>query len=313
MAVRAFLDLGDGMAILIGPAGLLVGRHSSCNLQLTAGSASRRHALFRVADASVELIVLGKRSVDVDGQPISTTASLAHGARVELPGLTARIRIDEVAHSIPPALALCRGPQRFPITTSPFILGGDPSASIAIDGWPANALQLWVTRGEVSAELEDGTQLPVPIGEPFVVRGETFRVERTLADDVSTVLVEGQRKLRAVRMQALPRGGRVTFQFGDGEETVYLPGRRYRLVSALLVPPAPFAPGDFVPDSEVIPTIWDDTDEVGGRIEINIVIARTRKDLIAAGLPSVRLLERAPGGRATRFAVDRDTTVEIID
>ena len=96
-----------------------------------------------------------------------------------------------------------------------------------------------------------------------------------------------------------PRGGRITFAFPDGDRTVYLPGRRFALLSALAAPPAPLALGDFVPDSELVPVVWADDDTVGGRAEINVLLTRCRQDLVAAGISATSLLERAPRGPAT--------------
>ena len=39
------------------------------------------------------------------------------------------------------------------------------------------------------------------------------------------------------------------------------------------------------------------------RQEINMLISRCRRDLVDAGLPGARLLERAPGGGGTRLAL----------
>jgi hypothetical protein len=313
VTLRGFLDLPDGMAIRIGPAGLLLGRHRSCDLQLAAETASRRHALLRVAETGVELIVLGRHSVDVDGEPVTASALLADGARLGFPGLTCRIRIERADDSIPIDFILRRGHERFPIRVSPFVVGGDPSSHVTVEGWPAVALRLWVAQRELSADLEDGSHIAVQVGEPLAIRGQTFVIERAPDDSASTMSVIGERRLRGVVLEPLPRGGRVTFQFSDGDRSVYLPGRRYRIVAALAAPPAPFAAGDFVPDSELVPLVWNDTDEVGGRTEINVVLARARQDLVAAGIAATRLLERAPGGRATRIAIPADAVVRTAE
>ena len=303
------------MAIRIGPAGLLLGRHRSCDLQLAAETASRRHALLRVADNGAEMIVLGRRPVDVDGTTVTTTATLANGTVLGFPGLVCRIRIEQADDSIPVEYALRRGSERFPIRTSPFVIGGDAAASLAIDGWPHDALRLWVAQGELSADvgtsmvhgdtqLDPGAHITLHDGDSLVLLGHTFVIERTADDSASTVTVAGERRLKGVVLEPLPRGGRVTFNFSDGDRTVYLPGRRYRIIAALVEPPAPLAAGDFVPDSELVPLVWNDTDEVGGRVEINVVLTRTRQDLVAAGIGATRVLERAPGGRATRIVLE---------
>jgi hypothetical protein len=299
VTLRGFLELPDGMAIVIGPAGLLVGRHRSCDLQLAAETASRRHALLRTVDDGVELIVLGRHPVEVDGEAVTSSKTLAHGARLNLPGLTCGIRIDRVDDSVAVAYVLRHGDQRFPIRSSPFTL--------PIEGAP----RIWSVQGELVADLEDGTQVALHEGATLEVRGQSFVVERAPDDNASTVAEVGERRVRGVMLQAFPRGGRVTFQFGDGEHTVYLPGRRYRLIAALVTPPPPLAPGDFIPDSELVPLVWNDNDQVGGRTEINVVIARTRQDLLAAGIAPP--LERAPGGRGTRLVLAPSAVIRTVE
>jgi hypothetical protein len=49
-----------------------------------------------------------------------------------------------------------------------------------------------------------------------------------------------------------------------------------------------------------VPLVWDDDDEVGGRQDINVLLTRCRRDLVGAGIAAAGLIERAPGGRATR-------------
>jgi hypothetical protein len=324
MTVRGFLDLPDGIAIRIGPAGLVLGRHRSCDLQLAAETASRRHALLRIAERGVEMIVLGRQSVDVDGATVSTTALLADGAQLGFPGLACRIRIEPDTDSIPVEYALRRGGEYFPIRTSPFVVGGDASANIVIDGWPHDALRLWVVQGELSAEvgaptvhagieLAAGLHVTLRDGDSLVLLGQTFVIERAPDDSASTVRTSAVPRLTGVGLEPLPRGGRVTFSFADGDRSVYLPGRRYRLIAALVAPPSPLAPGDFVPDSELIPLVWNDNEEIGGRVEVNTVLMRTRHDLMAAGIAATRLLERAPGGRATRIVLAPDVAVRTVE
>ena len=179
-----------------------------------------------------------------------------------------------------------------------------------------DVLRLFVAQGELFAELAepgclDGVELaahtPIAVraGNVIEIRGQALRIGAIESSVLET-------RLLGARLERLPRGGRVTFVFADGERTVYLPGRRYRLVAALLVPPAPFAPGDLIPDSELVPVVWNDTDEVGGRKELNVVLTRTRQDLVAAGI-SAKLLVRAQGGRATQIAIDPMAPISEVD
>lgn len=315
MALRAFLDLPGGMAVRIGTGGLLVGRHSSCDLQLTDESASRRQALLRIVhDDSVELVVLGRRAVYVEDRACTGAEIVAGGAQLRFPGLTCRLRVDRVEETVRIAFCLRHGRDRLPIHTTPFIVGGGERANVAIAAWPVDALRFRVAQGTLHVEAAeagatlDGTPIDVDTstavasGQRIEYRGESFAIEDAELGDASTGIAAPSLPTRVV-LQALPRGGRATFTFPDGERAVYLPGRRFQLVSALLVPPTPYAAGDFVPDHEIIPVVWSDDDEVGGRQDMNVLLMRCRKDLIAAGIAPAALLQRAPGGLATRISI----------
>jgi pSer/pThr/pTyr-binding forkhead associated (FHA) protein len=325
---RAFLDLPDGVALRIGPAGLLLGRHRSCDLQLADETASRRHALLRLARDGVELVVLGKKPVHVNGRAVGDVAPLRDGDRVALPGLTAALRVvaDPRDAAVAPAFLLRRGRDRFAISTSPFVVGTGAVANLVVAGWPEAALVFRVAQGELYVEAAAaGAELA---GAPLEPDGVTqlhagdaigFGDDRVVvepadagAGDASTVMTApGTARATAIALSALPRGGRVALAFPDGERAVYLPGRRFKLIGALASPPPPHVAGDFVPDSEVVPLVWDDDDEVGGRQDINVLLTRCRQDLVAAGIAATQLLERAPGGRATRLVLAPGARVTI--
>ncbi|HEV7555127.1 MAG TPA: FHA domain-containing protein [Kofleriaceae bacterium] len=310
MAVHAYLDLPDGMSMRVGPAGVLIGRHRSCDILLANETASRRHALLRVAPDGVELIVLGKHAVHVDGRATAPIEIVPDGARVEFPGFTCRVRLDHADDHVRVDYALVRGSERFPIRTSPFVIGGD-TADVVVAGWPDAAVRLQLAQDVLYLEIDGADPVVLTAGDTFTVREQTFAIARVHGDDASTVVPQPNLRAVAVVLEPLPRGGRVTWQFADGPRSVYIPGRRFRLVHALAAPPAPYAIGDYIPDSELVPIVWADNDEVGGRTDINVLLTRCRQDLVAAGLAATALIERAPGGRATRLVVATPCEVEV--
>jgi pSer/pThr/pTyr-binding forkhead associated (FHA) protein len=109
VALRAFVDLPNRIAVRIGPQGLLLGRHRSCDIQLADESASRRHALLRVDPDGVELVVLGKKPVLVNDRPVAATQALAHGDRVALPGFECTVRVEVHEESVRVDYCLRRG------------------------------------------------------------------------------------------------------------------------------------------------------------------------------------------------------------
>jgi len=320
--MRAFLDLPDGMAVRIGSGGILVGRHRSCDIQLADESASRRHALLRVAPEGVELVVLGRQPVHVDDQPCAAVQLVRDGARVAFPGFSCRVRVEPIENTVRVDYALRRGNQRFPIRTSPFAIGAGGQVDLA--GWPADAIRFQLAQGVLFVELGaagtlNGADLPssamtqLAVGDVLGYRDHTFTIEHASDGSASTVVTPRASRPTAIVLQPLARGGRITFTFDDGDRTVYLPGRRFQLVSALVMPPRPHAAGEYVPDSELVPLVWDDTDEVGSRKDLNVVLTRCRQDLVAAGIAATALLERAPGGRATRVVLAPGATIEVAE
>jgi hypothetical protein len=113
-----------------------------------------------------------------------------------------------------------------------------------------------------------------------------------------------------VVIEMLPRGGRVVMSVAGREHAVFLADRRLDLIVALLRPPAGYRAGEFIPDDTVRGIVWPRKPGVS-RPEINMLISRCRRDLLDVGLAGPRLLERAPGGGATRFALAANAGVEV--
>jgi hypothetical protein len=312
---RAFLELPDGVAVRIDAAGLLLGRHRTCDVQLADHAASRRHALLRVTSGGVEVVVLGRSAVHVNDVACTDVSVLGDGDRLRLPGLEARVRIEAADESVPPHYCLGHGRQRFPIRAARFVVGTSPSAQIVKVRWPEEALVLRCAQRELYVEaaepgatvngrtLAAGEQAMIGAGDEVGYLDEVFRVELAEDGDASTNIHGTSPQASEVTLQPLPRGGRVTFVFPDGERAVYLPGRRFKLIRSLVAPPAPHEPGSYVPDHELVPLVWDDDDQVGGRLDINVLLTRCRRDLVSAGIAASALLERAPGGGATRVVL----------
>lgn len=112
-----------------------------------------------------------------------------------------------------------------------------------------------------------------------------------------------------VHLEFLTRGGRLTVGCRGVPRVVYLPGRRCDLVAALLKPPPPFAPGEFIPDEVILPRIWPGRSM--SRVNLNVLIHRARHDLVRAAINGAALLDRAVGGSATRFRMARGAQVTV--
>jgi len=90
---------------------------------------------------------------------------------------------------------------------------------------------------------------------------------------------------------------------------VFLPSKRADLLAALLAPMHGQRAGDWISDEVLSERIWGN--QQGSRTQLNTLIHRARASLSEAGVDGPALIERAPGGGATRLVLDADTTVSI--
>lgn len=322
--LRCTLVLANGPSRRVGPKGVLVGRHHDCDLVSTEPSVSRRHALFRVTGAGLELVPLGRAPIEINGKSIERVTTLSDGDEVNIPGvkLTVELRAEGASSTVPAAFRLerARGGS-FGLTHSPFVIGGSEGDDLIVKRWPAGALHLHIAQHELfvevttgsaqrnDTEIAAGTLEPLAIGDTLTYRKESFLVRDSGQAHVATTAISTLHDLPIrVTVEMLPRGGRVVFVVGDGERAVYLADRQLDLIIALL---RPEFRGTFVPDDAVRSIVWPRNPEVS-RPEINMLISRCRRTLVEAGLSGPRLLVRAPGGGGTRLALAPTADV-IID
>ncbi len=321
--VRCVLVVAGGPSRRVGPSGVLIGRQRDCDIVADDPSASRRHALVRLAGDGVEVVPLGRAAIELNGKPCTAARTLAHGDRLGVPGL--ELAIELTASRPDPGDAasyvLVRGDASFGIVHTPFAIGGGEDDDLVVKRWPARALLLRVAQHELYVEVGSGkaTRNGAPIAsgvvEPFAIgdelgyRGELFRIAS--AGVVVTTAVTGADAPRRVAIEILPRGGRIVFTLADGDRAVYLADRRFDLLVALLRPPSGYRAGELIPDEVVRAIVWPRKTSVS-RNEINMLISRCRRDLIEAGLAGPRLVERAPGGGATRIVLAPAVEVVVL-
>lgn len=111
-------------------------------------------------------------------------------------------------------------------------------------------------------------------------------------------------------LEFLPHGGLFKARCEKRRFDAYLPGKRFDLVVALAQPPGGYRPGDLVSDQVLWTCIWG----LGGgsRTDMNLLVHRVRKDLDKAGLEGVSIVQRAPGGGATRLAIGEVPCVTVL-
>ena len=315
----------DGTRLAIKPTGILVGRGPHCDVILSEPDASRVQAIVFAGANGPCLTVLGKGPTAVNGEPVVHERELAAGDRIELPGFALEVLAGPEAAEAPPPRSswVLRGPSGlFGVVRTPFTVGSGADADLRLDGGPDVALRFHLAdRLHVEAvaaisingvacepgaieELRPGTIVGHAGGQFEVVSANPLSLASTESSPAS--LDEDPRE---VRLEFLPRGGRLTVGWRGQNRAVYLPERRCDLVAALLRPPAPFAAGDFIPDDVLLPRIWPG--RAMSRVDLNVLIHRARHDLVRAELDGAALLDRAQGGSATRFRVARDAQVSV--
>lgn len=319
------LVMTGGPSRRVSATGVLIGREHDCDIVSEDPSVSRRHALVRLTTEGAELVPLGRAPVAINGEPRTRPHLLNDGDVIAIPGLTLTVSLTAHRPSRDGAamFRLARtGGGSFGVLHSPFMIGGAPTDDLIVASWPARAMVLHVAQRELFVEIGEGeatrngaaiplgTLEPVAPGDRLGYRGEELVVVHTPAAAVTTAVSAPVGLPTRVNVEVLPRGGRVSFTLGGADHVVFLHDRRLDLLIALARPPAAYRAGDFIPDDAVGSIVWPRNDGVS-RTDINVLIRRLRKDLVEAGLAGPRLIERAPGGGATRLALAPGARVDV--
>lgn len=312
----------EGGRVFIGPGSVLVGRSHDCDIVVADPRASRHHALFRATDEGVEVLPFGRQPVSVNGTERVTPTPLGAGDRVTFVGLA--FVIVQARPSEAPEPDVLWGVERAPgalfrVAHSPFRVGGAADDHLIVVGWPPTVFALHLVGDHldlealrpgvtVRAALDVGECVQLQSGSRVSFNGQSVRVV-ALPRDPTKVTDTSARELEptGAELQFLPRGGRLTVRYGPRSLTVYLSDRRCDLVACLLQPPHPFKPGDVVPDEVLIDRVWPQ--QGGGRVELNTLVFRARKDLIKAGIDGAALVSREGGG--VRFCLAHGARVTV--
>ena len=319
----------NGARVRVGRGGLVVGRRSDCGLVLPNPEVSRRHALIRETARGVEVVHLGKVPTRVNGEDVRDTSPLAHGDLIEIGSSVLTVGIGES-----PAPSTSRvwmlesaGKALYGITRSPYVVGGDDRDDVVLETWPTSAARFHAVQDSLVVELAaagrvNGEQREVEesvslrVGDTVEFGGLALSV---LAAGVGT---EGTTRVTnswtppsRVSLDFHARGGLLSLEFPDGSAddpplAVHLPDRRCDLIATLLQPPGSLRTGEFVPDDVLAPRVWPGQPGKG-RTDINLLLHRTRKSLLEAGVDGPALLDRGKGGGETRIVLARGAEVSI--
>ncbi len=314
-----------GLSSRISTSGAVIGRSPQCDIVLTDESASRSQALVYIAGEGPCIVVLGQGATRVNGADVDREQVLNDGDTIAVPGLDLTIYVESVAAQPAAAAWLVESGRgaMFGVSSSPFAIGSGPTVDVRIDDWPPQAVRLHSVGDRLHVEacvpveldahtLEVGEIELAAAGSTIVVGDDTLTIVSggKLGDAATASNKHGSTQLpNSVHLSFLPRGGRLTVVSDGRERSLYLSDRKCDLVAALLSPPAPYEPGQLIPDDVLMPRIWPA--QQAGRVNLNVLIHRVRHDLLRAQLPGADLLLRARGGRATRFALADGAKVVI--
>ncbi len=320
--IRCWLASPSGGRLAVTPGGILLGRAPGCDLVLDDPLISRHHLLVRMTVVGPELIPLGRNPIHVNGTVASTPVSLQGGDQI-------RFADQQFELVIEPGLSA--GPERWALRLSddssvalvsyPFSVGGGVDDSLVLPNLPQAAMVL--SEGAPGPDLTnavecsvdgvlwtEGTRGALVAGNRVSIGDHSLQLERLQPGvAASTVLGPGTRSLVRIHLQFLPVGGRITLVLGAQEVALYLSERRCALIAVLLSPPGDYVAGEYVPDDLLYPKVWGR--DQGDRNSLNVLINRTRKEFAHAGLDGFALIERLPGGGATRFRIEEGTDVLV--
>lgn len=307
----------------MGPRGIVIGRQQDCDIVISDPSISRRHALVRIGLEGCELVPLGRSPVEYNGKPCDRPHALATGDEIKVGTLVLVVMVEEAVTSARSHLNVVVGGASHGVIHTPFSIGGGHADDLILAGQAPAALRLHLAQGELFVEvgvehaarnavpLELGAFEALEVGDRIDGLGTAIVIARGAGGTETTVTGAIQGLPNRIVVEMLPRGGRVMFGMPTGDHDVYLADRRLDLILALVRPPAGYQPGEFIPDEALRPIVWPRNPNVI-RSEINVHITRCRRDLLAAGLPGPRLLQRSPGGGATRLALSPQCEIVVL-
>ena len=315
-----------GARLRVTARGVLLGRREDCDIVLNDPRASHHHALVTPTTRGLELIALGRNPTRVDGRRVDRQTLVRHGQAIEVPGgvfmvhspFDRRHRRPEPAWVVVHPDGNCYGLRQLP-----FIIGGVEADDLIVEGWPAAAVCFYPVQGGMAAEFTVPATLNDDALQPGAVevidsddRISIGHAHITLKDasgggEDSTQLRPRSPHPTEVLFEFLPNGGRIHLGFAGGDRmTVSLPELRARLLATLLSPPGAYEPGEFIPDDALLSSIWPGNNS-RGRTDLNVLIHRTRKSLMKAGVNPAAVLARARQGRATCFKLAPGAKVEV--
>ncbi|NVB40610.1 FHA domain-containing protein [Pseudenhygromyxa sp. WMMC2535] len=314
---RLEFELGGQYSLRPGATSL--GRHPTCDIILTDSTVSRRQLLLNTRVDGVELIKLGRQSVRCNERELDEEAVLAGSGDVIVIGGRpfATLRVIEEPASEPPWLLSVDGSPGLSLGHAPFAIGGGAEDHFVIPDWPAGAAQLHALEDAVIIELSDALRAQLEpserarLGDEGFLRAEPGHSLRVAGHDLAVTASASAGVATTqfsvaedalIRLESYRRGGVITIERGAQIASVYLSALRFALLRALLCPPSPHAPGEFIELEQLCALIWPDK-PLKNEYDFNVLLHRVRQDLVRAKLDVDAFIERAHGSGRVRAPI----------
>jgi hypothetical protein len=314
---RAWVREG-ALTVSVPPEGLWIGRAPDCDLVVADHRASQLHAFLGWRGDRLVLLGLGRNPTRRNGAPIEGPTVLTSGDQVEVPGRAFTVDLPDAGPVSAWVAALPSG-ERVGLGRREVSLGGGPDDDLSVRGWSPGAARLHRTAGgalllEALAPLavdgracEEGALEEIHSGARIALEGAVVTLLALDDGRPATTLLAGEAHLPLrVAFAFTPTGGVLTLSFARGApRAVDLPELRARLVAALLA-----APGEEVEDEDLLAAVWPGSPH-RGRLDLNQLVHRARRDLLAAGVDPTDLLVRVRRGGAACFRVAPGASVTV--
>lgn len=300
------------------PEGLWIGRAPDCDLVVADHRASQLHAFVGWRGERLVLIGLGRNPTRRNGAALDGPTLLAAGDRIEVPGGAFTVDLPPAA-PVPAWVAALPTGERVGLGRREASLGGGPDDDVAIPRWPPGAARLHRPPGgslllEAYAALalddrpcEPGALEALRSGSRVACGGVAITLLALDDGRAATTVLAGEAHLPVrVGFAFTPTGGALTLAFAGGvARVVDLPELRARLVAALLA-----RPGEEVEDEDLLAAVWPGSPD-RGRLDLNQLVHRARRDLLAAGVDPTDLLVRVRRGGAACLRVAPGAVVTV--
>ncbi len=317
-----WVRVGPDHRVRISERGVLIGRRDDCDIIVEDPHASLLHAMVLRAPVGAELHALGLNPTLLNGEAVRRKASVHPGDRIEVPGAVLLVEATGIEDEPDGGWVLEVGNRRHGLRAD-LRLGGGEGDDLWVAGWPAGAVHVSLVQGGLVADfaaemqldgetVEAGSVEMLEDGDTIACDGRVVRVRARGGGQRDTLRALGANLPVFARLAFMPTGGELTMEFVDGRRvTLQLSERRASLVACLLAPPGEYEAGDFVPDELLVGRVWPGQGE-RGRMDVNTLVHRTRKDLVRAGVNPAPILARAKGGRATSFRLAPGGRAEVV-